>query len=282
MRITSRMPRAEYDGIAALNISRLKEMKRSPQHYFHALTNRAEKACLDLGNATHVAVLEPDRYANTFATWTRRTEGGNAAPRNGKHWEAFQLENPGKTILTYDQNAAAVAIAEAVRGHSKASTYLANGDPEVTLEWSLDPALGSRPAKSRVDWLTVLDGDHYLVGLKTARNCAHFAFGRQAAQLEYAMQWAFYFDAYKAITGRDPKMREIVVEVDAPHAVAVYRITEDIVVQGRENYWELAKQLAECEERNEWPGPVLDEEDLTLPTWYYGKGDDIGDLELAA
>lgn len=280
MKITSRMPRAEYDAIDALNISRLKNLKRSPQHYQHAIANPPEKSCLTLGNATHVAVLEPERYGSEFVTWTRRTEGGNAAPRNGKHWDEFRLANTGKTILTYDENALAQAIAAAVRADANANAYLASGDPEVTLQWILDAALGARPAKSRVDWLTAIDGEPYLVGLKTARNCSHFAFGRQAAQLEYAMQWAYYFDAFNAITGREAKMREIVVESDAPHAVAVYRITEDIIEQGRENYWELVKLLAECEERGEWPGPVAGEEDLTLPTWYYGKVDDLGDLQL--
>jgi hypothetical protein len=280
MKITSRMPRAEYDAIVALNISRLKEMKRSPQHYFHALTNHEEKACLDLGNATHVAVLEPDRYANTFVTWTRRTAGGNAAPRNGGHWDAFQVENAGKTILTYDQNAAAVAIAEAVRGNEIAARYLAAGDPEVTLEWRLDEALGAIPAKGRLDWLTIIDGKPVLVGLKTARDCRHFAFAKQAANLGYHMQWAYYFDGFKAIRRTEPRVVEIVVEVDAPHAVAVYNIPTDIVEQGREDYWELAKALAECEVRGCWPGPVPAEEDLTLPTWAYKQADDLGDLDL--
>lgn len=281
MKITSRMPRAEYDAIDALNISRLKEMKRSPQHYLHAQLHRNEKACLDLGNATHVAVLEPDRYANTFTTWTRRTEGGNAAPRNGKHWDAFQLENPGKTILTYDQNAAAVAIADAVRGHELAAPYLAAGEPEVTIEWRLDEALGAIAAKGRVDWMTIVDGKPVLVGLKTTRDCRHFAFAKQAANLGYHMQWAYYFDGFKANRRIEPKVIEIVVETEAPHAVAVYNIPSDIIEQGREDYWELAKQLAECEVRGSWPGPVPVEEDLTLPTWAYKQADDIGDLDLA-
>ncbi len=280
MKITSRMPRAEYDAIAALNISRLKEMKRSPLHYFHALTNRAQKACFDLGNATHVAVLEPDRYATTFTTWTRRTEGGNAAPRNGKHWDTFQLENPGNAILTYDQNAVAVAIADAVRGHELAQPYLVSGEPEVSLEWVLDEALGSIAAKGRVDWMTIVDRRPVLVGLKTTRDCRHFAFAKQAANLGYHMQWAYYFDGFKAIRRIEPRVVEIVVEVEAPHAVAVYNIPSDIIEQGREEYWELAKQLAECEVRASWPGPVPAEEDLTLPTWAYKQADDIGELGL--
>ena len=274
------MPRAEYDAIAALNISRLKAIKRSPQHYRHALDNPPEKSCLTLGNATHVGVLEPERYMNDFAVWTRRTEAGKAAPRNGKWWDEFQLANPNKTILTYDENALAYEIAAAVRFNPIANKYLAEGEPEVTLEWTLDAALLTRPAKGRVDWLTHIDGQPYLVGLKTARNCAHFAFGSQAAKLGYHLQWAYYFDGFKAIRGREPKMIEIVVESEAPFAVAVYRIEKDLIEQGREEYWEAAKILAECEERDEWPGPVPAEEALTLPSWAYHQDDDLSEIGL--
>lgn len=280
MRITSRMPRATYDGIAALNISRLKEIKRSPQHYHHAIDNPVEKSCLTLGNATHVAVLEPERYATDFAVWTRRTEGGNAAPRNGKHWDQFRQDNAAKTVLTYDENALANAIAVAVRFDERANEFLAIGDPEVTLEWLLPSELGNRAAKGRIDWLTKIDGVDYLVGLKTARDCRHFAFGAQAAKLGYHLQWAYYHDAFVAIRNRKPRLVEIVVESEAPHAVAVYTIPDDIIEQGREEYWELVKILAECEQADEWPGPVPAIEDLTLPSWIYKQADDLADIGL--
>lgn len=282
MKITSRMPRAEYDTIKALNISRLKEIKRSPQHYRHAIDQPAVSTPMTVGIATHVAVLEPERYISEFAVWTRRTSSGNAAPRNGQWWDAFQAENKGKHILTYDENALANSIAAAVRFDERANRYLATGEPEVTLEWNLDAALSGRNAKGRVDWLTNIDGKPYLVGLKTARNCAHFAFGTQAAKLGYHLQWAYYHDGFKAIRGREPRLIEIVVESEPPHAVAVYRIENDLIEQGREEYWEAAKILAECEARDEWPGPVPNEEALTLPSWAYHQDEDLTDMGLEA
>jgi hypothetical protein len=282
VKITSRMPRNVYDGIAALNISRLKEIKRSPQHYRHAIDQPKVSTPMTVGIATHVAVLEPERYAAEFAVWTRRTANGNAAPRNGQWWDAFQAENAGKHILTYDDNALANAIAAAVRFDERANKYLAEGEPEVTLEWNLDATLGARLAKGRVDWLTNIGGVPYLVGLKTARNCAHYAFGTQAAKLGYHLQWAYYFDGFKAIRGREPRMVEIVVESEAPHAVAVYRIENDLIEQGREEYWEAAKHLAECERLDAWPGPVPTEEVLTLPSWAYHQDEDLTEMGLEA
>ena len=278
MTITSRMPREEYDAIDALNMSRLKEMKRSPLHYRHALTHSKTSGPLTLGLATHVAVLEPERFLSDFASWDRRTKGGNAAPRNGQFWDAFLNANTGKIILTSDEWHLSREIADVVRGDALAMRYLAHGEPEVTFEWDLD----GRACKGRVDWLTHIDGKPTIVGLKTARDCRHFAFGSQAAKLGYHLQFAYYHDGYEAIRKFKPKLVEIVVESAAPHAVAVYHIPDDIIEQGRDEYRRLIDQLATCERTNDWPGPQPLEEYLTLPSWVYGSDTDneLSELEL--
>lgn len=278
MTIQSRVPREEYDAVEAINITRLKYLLRSPQHYQYALTHPKQADVMTVGIATHVAVLEPERFIKEFAIWDRKTESGRSAPRNGKWWEAFQLEHRAQTILTEDQGALAQQIARAVRFDEVANKYLAVGDPEASLEWEI---VGGRPAKGRVDWLTTHEGCPTIVGLKTSRDCRHFQFGSQAAKLGYHLQWAFYHDGFEAITGKKPHMVEVVVESDAPHAVATYIIPEDILAQGREEYQRLLQILAHCEATDEWPGPVPNEQYLTLPTWAYPHtDDDFADLEL--
>lgn len=278
MSIQSRVPREEYDAVEAINITRLKQIKRSPLHYRHALTHRRTTDALTLGIATHVAVLEPERFMTEFSRWDRKTKGGNSAPRNGQWWDAFLNANSGKTILTEDEWTHAHDIAAALRSDPLALKYLEIGDPEVTFEWEIV----GRKAKGRVDWLTMVEGKPAIVGLKTARDCRHFAFGSQAAKLGYHLQWAFYHDGYEAITTHMPTLIEIVVESDAPHAVAVYRIPNDVIEQGRDEYTRLLEVLASCEESGEWPGPVPTEEDLTLPSWVYERDEDISDLGLVA
>jgi len=278
--IQSRVPREEYDAIQpATSITRLKELRRSAQHYQYALTHRRETPALTVGIATHVAVLEPERFAHDFAVWDSRTDSGRMSPRSGKKWDAFSELHAARSILTLDESTLANEIAKAVRFDETANKYLSVGDPEVSLQWDID----GRPCKGRVDWLTVVDGEQYLVGLKTTRDCRHFAFGSQAAKLDYAIQWAWYCDGYERITGKVPRMIEIVVESTPPFAVATYRIENDILLQGRDNYRELLKILAECEAKDEWPGPVEGEQILTLPSWYYpSTDDDLSDLGLEA
>lgn len=278
MTVRSRLPRAEYDVIDAVSITRLKELRRSPLHYQYALTHRKTTGPLTIGIATHVAVLEPERFDHDFAIWTNRTDGGAMSPRRGKVWDEFAALNAGRTILTPAEGGLANEIAKAVRFDPVANKYLGLGDPEVSLEWDIE----GRACKGRADWLTMIDGAPTLVGLKTSRDCSQFAFGSQAAKLGYALQWAFYHDGYQAITGTAPRMIEIVVESAPPHAVVVYKILDDIVLQGRDNYRELLKILAECESSGEWPGPAESEQILTLPSWYYQGDDDMSDLGLEA
>jgi hypothetical protein len=284
--IISRVPEAEYRGLPGVNISSLKELKRSALHYRYRLDNPAEAKPLTLGTAAHCAVLEPERFQRQFAVWTRRSESGNLCPRKGQYWDAFVAANPGKTIITEDEGLDALAIAKAIRSDPCAMRYLESGEPEVTMRWQFtSESMTRKPVqiecRGRVDWLTHIDGDPYLIGLKTARDCRAFVFGAAAARLGYHLQWAFYLDGYQAITGKTPKLKEIVVESAPPYDVVVYDIPEDIILQGRSEYEGLLRHLVDCRARNEWLGYAQGSEQvLTLPTWAYDAQDDISDLGL--
>ena len=288
--MTSRLPAEIYHALPGISITRLKELKRSGKHYQYRLKHPKFTASLSLGTAAHCATLEPERFDSEFAAWSRRSEKtGELCPRNGQWWDRFKAENPGKTIITEDESDAALLIAGAVRGDPVASRYLQTGDPEVSLQWAMDvESLIHRrtvtlQCRGRADWLTRIDGEHYVVGLKTAANILPVLFGNAAARLSYHMQWAFYMDGYKAITGVTPHMREIVVESQAPYDVVVYQIPEDIILQGRAEYEALLRQLVDCELRQEWLGVSNGTEQvLSLPTWAFDTQDDIAELGLEA
>lgn len=275
-KITSRMPAAEYHSLPGVSITRLKNMKRSALHYRHFLAAPPQSSPMTLGTASHCSVLEPERFGREYAMWSRRSKSGSLCPRTGQFWESFVAESGNKSIITEDEADTALTLAKAVRSSPAAMRYLQAGDPEVTMQWEVN----AQHRRGRADWLTIIDDDHYLVGLKTARDCRPFVFGNAAAKLGYHLQWAYYHDGYEAITGRKPKMVEIVVESSAPHAVVVYRITEDIIEQGRDEYVELIEALQKCEASGEWPGPATDEIDLSLPSWVYQQQDDLSELDL--
>jgi exodeoxyribonuclease VIII len=263
--VRANVPFSTYRDASGVNISSLKNMARSPAHYRHALANPSPQTlAMALGTAAHAAVLEPERFASEFAVW-------NGGIRRGKEWDAFLAASSaaGHTVMTSDEHAAAVAIAEAVRANADAAKYLRTGHPEVSMSWQI----GSTPCKGRLDWLTCIDGCDVLVGLKTARDCRMREFGTQAVRLGYHMQWAFYLDGWVAITGRLAQVVEIVVESAAPHCVAVYRIPDAVIDLGRDEYCALIEQRANCVQAGVWPGPCDDECELELPAWAYGAGE---------
>lgn len=286
--IHSRVPAEEYHGLPGVSISRLKEMKRSPLHYQYRLANPMQTAPLRLGTAAHCAVLEPERFQRQFALWNRRGANGNLCPRNGQYYEAFVAANPGKTYITEDEGLDAIAIGRAVRADVCAMKYLESGEPEVTMQWTLESNSLLRQlipiqvsCRGRADWLTRIEGEPYLIGLKTTKDCRPMLFGTQCARLSYHMQWAFYFDGYRTITGNTPKMKEIVVESAPPYDVVVYDIPEDVILQGRAEYETCLRLLVECEARKEWLGVANGlEQAISLPTWAYDAQGDLSDLDL--
>jgi hypothetical protein len=286
-RITSRVPYSDYAAIQAHSISALKNLGLSPKHYRYVRAHPKTSPSLTLGTAAHCAVLEPERFERDFAIWSRKTESGRNAPRNGGAWDEFaaNAREQNQTVLTVDEAEDARAIQKAVRSNPDAMRYLDSGDPEISMEWevSVVRAVGAPTVfrcKGRADWLTHVDGEPCMVGLKTARDHRHFAFGAAAARLGYHLQWAFYYHGYQRISGQYPRMVEIVVESSGPHDSAVYVIPDDIIQQGHGEYMDLLRLYAQCNESGEWPGVYQGEQILTLPSWVYGPQDDISDLGL--
>jgi hypothetical protein len=277
--IQSRIPAPDYFSIDALSISMLKELRRSPLHFRHSLTNPKESKPMALGTAAHCATLEPERFGSDYAIWSFRTESGRMSPRTGKKWEEFCAAQAGKIILTEDDCSDALTMAKAVRSDPIAMKYLEAGEPEVTMQWQREDG---RLCKGRVDWLTHIDGEPCVVGLKTARDCRPYIFGSAAAKLGYALQWFWYMDGYRRLTGATPRMIEIVVESAAPHAVVTYVIPDDVLEYGRDQVEELLTILDRCEAEGVWPGPAETELVLTLPSWCYQGEDSLDDLGLVA
>lgn len=260
----------EYRSLDAVNFSSLLHIARSPAHYQHALAaGSKDTAALSFGRLAHLAILEPERYAAETAIWT----GGRRA---GKEWTAWQAEHLGRIHVSADDHALCTAMALSVAAHPIAGAYLAQAARaliEHTIKWKHATGV---VCKSRLDWADV--ATHTIVDLKTTRDATEFEFGRSAARYRYHVRAAFYADAYFAKFGAMPTFVLLAVEKEAPHAVACYRIGEDAIEAGRNEYQDLLARLLHCRENDEWPGIGRDVEmELMLPDWAYGAS---GDLEL--
>lgn len=266
------LPFPDYLALPAMSASRFKKIMRSPMAYKWDLDHPDTSASpsMALGTAAHMAILEPDRFAEAYVVY----EG----TRRGKAWEAFQEANEYRGILTTPEYADVCGMRDALRSHPAAARYLEHGEAEVTLQWT-DPATG-RAMKGRVDWLTQIDGQTVLVDLKTTRDSSPRKFGADAYKLGYHIQFSLYTDGWYHLTRETPRFVVLAAESKAPYEPAVYDVPEDILMQGHEEYMGLLDLLKTCEDAKTWPPRSQEEMPLTLPAWALSDDEDLSDIGL--
>jgi hypothetical protein len=244
--------------------STLKAILKSPLHYRWALANpRTPTKAMRLGTLIHAAVLEPERFAREFAVappLDLRTKAGKAA------LEALEAENPGKTVIFADDFASIERVRSGLAAHETARALLElRSEREESVFWT-DPETGA-PCKSRKDLRVDLD-DGLIVDLKKTSSAERAAFARQVANLHYDLSAVMYTLGDAMAYGVAPQFVWVCVEEDTG-AVGVYRPDEDFRARGRKNLRHALRLLAECRERDTWPGyqDGLSIETVSPPRW---------------
>jgi hypothetical protein len=256
MTITRGVSFPDYQALPGVNWSTLKAMHVSPLHYRYGITApRVETDAMRFGRAVHVAVLEPDALPLEVVVW----DGGT---RRGKEWDAFVAANHDRTILKRPEYLRCLAIRDAVHAHKAASSLL-KGQSEISIEWT--DADSGIACKARIDHLC----DGSMSDLKTTTSVDERDFGNVAGRLLYHGQAAFYAAGLERCDADafDTPAHLIAVESEPPHDVAAFRVTDAQMHAGRELVRELLYRLAECRERDEWPGRYESEQELFLPPW---------------
>lgn len=275
------MPAAAYHASKAVGHSSLVKMMRSPAHFKHYMdSEHAPTPAMEFGTALHLAVLEPELFAETYTVspkFDRRTNDGKAA---AAAWEA---ENIGKKYLAEDQMAMLESMQRVIAGHFLASSYIRKGRKEMSFFWK-DAETGV-DCKFRPDVL-ILDGgelvtvdqvidlgaESFVVGqldLKSTKDAGKDAFRRQMVKLGYDVQAAFYTDPLSEYLQREVPFRFLAVESAAPHGVALYRTGERTLQVGRSKYRAALQMLVWCRENDQWPSyqPFSEEEEIDVPRW---------------
>lgn len=262
------VPSDVYFGLDALSQSALKRMRHSPLMFKHPTPY--ESSAMRFGSLVHTLCLEPHTFNTRYAIWNKTTSSGRSAPRFGKEFDVFADLHRGKEIVSATEKQDADAVAAAVHFDPVATRYFQDGDPEVTMTW----LHRGRRCKGRADWVVEMNGEHWLVGLKTTLDCRPEKFCNKAAGLGYHLQWAWYALGYEYCTGIKPRLVEIVVESKPPYPVVVYQIPQDVIEAGRQENEELLSRLEWCEQNDQWPGPATGELEFQLPAWCY-RGEEV-------
>ena len=247
---------ADYHADPAVSASHLKEIARSPYHYWARYLDPLRlpvepTPAMRFGSLVHCAVLESDQLQSRY---------GVCGPRNTKAGkeQAEQMAAAGIEAVTASDMLTANRIADSVRSHPAAAALLAKGKAEQSFWWD-DLPTGLR-CKCRPDWYqgsTVVD-------LKTCTDASPAAFARSVATYGYHLQAAHYL---AGLHGAE-RFVFIAVEKTSPYAVAVYELDAAALAAGRTMRDNAMATIATCKATDSWPGyGDTSVQTLSLPGW---------------
>ena len=256
------IPFDEYRSWDAVNNSLLKVVsQKSPFHAKYELdTGGKDTQPLSFGRAVHTYVLEPELFDSFYAVapeCDRRTKAGKET------WAAFTEGADGKTVLTDVEHATILAMSERLQ-QTKAIEYL-KGGKEVSLLWT-DEKTGL-DCKCRID--NLIECHDAIIDLKTSTSASPEYFRYAMKQFGYGQAAAWYWDGYKAVTGREPSFYMFVVmEKNPPYDVGLYVIGDDSLTAGRNIYRKAFDLWADCLKKDEFPGYTPVPQEINLPDWF--------------
>jgi exodeoxyribonuclease VIII len=254
------MPEAEYRAIPAANATALKAGRRSIAHMRWTMQNpKAPTPAMELGTAVHMALLEPQRFKDTYAACP---EDCTRASKVWKDHVAF-CDKSGMTPITYGDYHDLLAMCRGVIANPDADAMLKQaGQCEYVAVWQ-DPGTGLA-CKARLD--------KYLPGalaldIKTTRNASREVFSRDCYTLGYWQQIAWYREGFKRASGEDTPFTIIAIENEAPHLCAVYSLGDESLARGVAENHRILKQYAKALESGTFPGYAAGVQEIDIPAW---------------
>ncbi len=251
-RSISGLPAVEYHAMRALSASGVwllaeecpaKFLWRSPWNPLYLPEPKTE---FDIGVAAHLAVLEPQRQADSIVL----IECGDYRTMKAREMRDAARAQGKVPLLPYQLDIVS-AIAGSIRAHPIVSAAFTGGEAEVTLIWD-DPGTGI-PCKARPDYLPAHGG--WLVDLKTAASANPRTWRDQAYRLGYHARAAWYLDGAATVLGKAPdEYWFVVVEKEPPYLVSVISFDEPALEWGRIANRKACALFARSAASNDWPG----------------------------
>ncbi|MGN6199995.1 PD-(D/E)XK nuclease-like domain-containing protein [Humibacter sp.] len=255
------MSDAAYHARPELSSTEARLLLQSPAKYRWRKDNPPlidDSPKFDIGKAVHAKVLGKGAEVVIVDAEDWRTKAAREARQEAR--------DAGMAPLLRREYDAVNAMAESVVANDDAAALLSQpGDSEVSLFATVDGV----PVRARFDYLPELGaGVTKTVDLKTTVDASKSAFERSFATYEYAIQRAWYLDAYTALTSNPAEMFFIAVEKTPPYLVAVYAIPTDWADRGHRDAAKARKRFAECTASGEWPGYPPGVQYLDEPIWH--------------
>lgn len=250
--------------LGVVSKSALDLVHRSPAHYLAWVKGELpdeETPALTFGRAFHCAILEPDVFASTYAA--EPVFGDCRLKANKAARDEWRAEHAGRELISFDDHTTLLGMAAAVRKHPLASKMIRDGRSELTVSWK-DPDTGLR-CKSRADYYVPKLG--MVADVKSTLNASPEEFKRSVVKYRYHVQDALYRAGFAEAGEPVQHFVFIAIEKAPPYAVAIYSLEEEGIGRGYSAARRDMETLAECVERNVFPGYAPGIQSLELPPW---------------
>lgn len=247
--------------------SALDEADRSLAHYKAWVegTEREPTPALLFGQALHMAVLETEKFLQTYAVLPNFGDGRTTAAKEKKaRWLA---ENGGKKPLTQEDAEAIQGIYRSIQSHQLAGKMIRDGMSEVTLRWR-DEETGIE-CKGRADYY--VDKLDAAFDIKTTEDARAEFFARSMALYRYHVQHAFYADGFRSIGQPLQNFVFIAAEKRPPYAVALYTLSDKHVAIGERAMRRNLRSIRDAIEADSYKGYSEGIETIELPGWYAAR-----------
>jgi hypothetical protein len=248
----------EYHNGQGVSRSSLMEMAKSPLHYWHKCINPnreqrespaviEKRHALEFGNALHTYILEPPKYLENYHLMPE----ANRTTKIGKEIYAKALNEANrdnKSLISVDAHETILEMTQSINNHPAAPDLIRDAFYEKSLYWT-DEETGIL-CKVRPDiWHS-----NFICDLKTAQSASENDFKRSIYSYGYHIQAGMIHEALKNVTGVNMQsFLFVVVEKEAPYAVAVYQLDETALEQGIIEFKNLLRKLKSCINTDHWP-----------------------------
>lgn len=253
------VPADQYHAAMGVSNSMLKVLARSPAHLDYYMKHGMTRSTAMLEGS----ILDDIMLEKRLPWWIVQPPDIDKRTKAGKDWVAA---NADKEIITSDQWKRITGMRDAVMAHPAAADAFDHGVAELSL-FAEDHATGLLK-KGRLDLQT--EGNA-IVDLKSAADASPGGFARQAGNLRYYMQAAYYLDLWNSLMPTEQKEYFVFVAVESspPHAVGVYMLEEQAIDLGRDQYRTLLETFKRCCDTGEWPGYNTAVTELKLPKYIW-------------
>lgn len=245
-----------------------------PAVYDYGRRNPVNKRAFDIGTASHLMTLEPEKFDDAVVVIEGKTKDGK--PSEGyKTQDAKDQRDAayaaGKTPLLQQEVDLVRAMRAALWNDPIGSKAFRNGKAEQSIFWR-DVEFGIW-RRTRPDWIP--DHRNYAINWKSAASANPDDVAKAIFNLGYFQKAAYELDGIEAVTGRRPSKYCLLVQSKAPPylVIPVWLHPEDLAWGQKLNRYACGV-FAWCLETGEWPGysqPPGQQpkgfEDIRLPFW---------------